>query len=185
MSAIKVVPYDPAWPGLFEREKSRIHHLIGDMVEDIHHIGSTSVVGLSAKPKIDIDAVLLSETLVAAAVDCVKSLAEFTFHGDPYGDGMWTFTSGRGSYGTRLYLCGPGNVAHDNRVLFRDWLRTHPDAAAAYAALKDRLAAEADGDWKFYTGSKSDFVASIVQQASAERARRIALGERAGHAAAR
>lgn len=106
MSAIKVVPYDPAWPGLFEREKSRIHYLIGDMLDDIHHIGSTSVVGLPAKPKIDIDAVLLSETLVPAAVDCVKSLAEFTFHGDPYGHGMWTFTSGHGSYGTASTSAG-------------------------------------------------------------------------------
>ncbi|WP_349433722.1 GrpB family protein [Pararhizobium sp. A13] len=184
MSTIKVVDYDPAWPGLFERDKSRILTLIGDMVNDIHHIGSTSVVGLPAKPKIDIDAVLLSETLVPAAVERVKSLAEFTFHGDPYGDGMWTFTSGHRSYGTRLYLCGPGNVTHDNRVLFRDWLRTHPDAAAAYAALKGKLAAEADGDWKFYTGGKSDFVARTVRQASTERVRRIALRmERAGHAA--
>jgi len=124
MSTIKVVDYDPAWPGLFERDKSRILTLIGDMVKGIHHIGSTSVVGLPAKPKIDIDAVLLSETLVPAAVERVKSLAEFTFHGDPYGDGMWTFTSGHGSYGTRLYLCGPGNVTHDNRVLLRDSART-------------------------------------------------------------
>jgi len=166
MSAIKVVDYDPAWPGLFERDKSRILKLIGDMVKGIHHIGSTSVVGLPAKPKIDIDAVLLSETLVPAAVERVQSVAEFTFHGDPYGDGMWTFTSGHGSYGTRLYLCGPENATHVKRILFRDWLRTHPDAAAEYASLKYKLAAEANGDWKFYTGGKSDFVARIVQEAS-------------------
>lgn len=166
MSAIKVVDYDPAWPALFEQDKQRILKHIGDMVEDIHHIGSTSVVGLAAKPKIDIDAVLLSEALIPAAVERVKSIAKFAFHGEPYGDGMWTFTSGHGSYGTRLYLCGPENATHVKRILFRDWLRTHPDAAAEYAALKYKLAAEANGDWKFYTGSKSDFVASIVRQAS-------------------
>ncbi|WP_436083087.1 GrpB family protein [Pararhizobium sp. LjRoot235] len=44
--------------------------------------------------------------------------------------------------------------------------RHHPDAAAEYAALKYKLAAKANGDWKFYTGGKSDYVASIVQQAS-------------------
>jgi GrpB-like predicted nucleotidyltransferase (UPF0157 family) len=166
MGAIKVVEYDPAWPGLFDEEKSRILELIGDMVDQIHHVGSTSVVGLCAKPKIDIDAVLRSDSMVAYAVERVKSLEKFTFHGDPYNDGMWTFTSGRGSYGTRLYLCGPENPTHVKRVLFRDWLRTNPDDAAEYVALKRRLAKEANGDWKFYTGGKAEFVARIVRQAS-------------------
>jgi GrpB-like predicted nucleotidyltransferase (UPF0157 family) len=52
--------------------------------------------------------------------------------------------------------------------LFRDWLRSHPDDAAAYVTLKHQLAAEACGDWKFYTGGKSDFVASIVNRALAD-----------------
>ncbi|MCA1407348.1 GrpB family protein [Ensifer sp. IC3342] len=167
MGAIKVVDYDPAWPGLFEEEKSRIVAVIGDVVAEIHHVGSTSIAGLCAKPKIDIDAVLCSGARVVEAVERVKALADFTFHGDPYGDGMWTFTSGHGSYGTRLYLCGPENPTHVKRMLFRDWLRTHPEDAAEYAALKRKLATEANGDWKFYTGGKSDFVAKIVRQASA------------------
>ncbi|WP_331371510.1 GrpB family protein [Sinorhizobium chiapasense] len=167
MSAIKIVDYDPTWPALFEREKIRILDLIGDLVEEIHHVGSTSVLGLCAKPKIDIDVVLLSEARIPEAVERVKSLAGLTFHGDPYKDGMWTFTLGHGSYGTRLYLCGPGNATHVKRILFRDWLRNHLDAAAEYAALKRKLAAEASGNWKFYTGGKSDFVARIVRQASA------------------
>jgi GrpB-like predicted nucleotidyltransferase (UPF0157 family) len=164
MRAIKVVEYDPAWPGLFDEEKSRISELIGDMVDDIHHVGSTSVCGLCAKPKIDIDAVLRGDAMIADALERVKSLANFTFHGDPYTDGMWTFTSDHGSHGTRLYLWGPGNATHVKRMLFRDWLRTHPNDAAEYAALKRRLAREANGDWKFYTGGK--FVARIVRQAS-------------------
>lgn len=167
MNAIQVVDYNPAWPLLFEKEKRQVLKLIGDLVDDIHHIGSTSVGGLSAKPKIDIDAVLRSDAMVAEAVERVKALAGYTFHGDPYNDGMWTFTSGHGSYGTRLYLCGPENTTHLNRMLFRDWLRTHPADAAEYAALKRKLAAEANGDWIFYTGGKAEFVARIVERASA------------------
>ena len=166
MMAIEIVEYDPAWPSLFELEKSRIWRLVGDAVQEIHHVGSTSVAGLCAKPKIDIDAVVVS-ALLPEAIECVRSLPDFTFHGDPYSDGMWTFTSGHGSYGTRLYLCGPENDTHVKRILFRDWLREHPNVAAEYAVLKRRLAAEAHGDWRFYTRGKSDFVAAIVQQASA------------------
>ncbi|MGV1833097.1 GrpB family protein [Agrobacterium vitis] len=170
MSAIQLIPYDAAWRERFEEERFRLGELIGDLLDDIHHVGSTSITGLLAKPKIDIDAVLHSNAVVAEAVERVKELSDFTFHGTPYDDGMWTFVSGHGSWGTRLYLCGPGNATHTKRILFRDWLRAHPDDAAAYAALKHQLAADACGDWKFYTGGKSEFVARIVEQATAQKA---------------
>jgi GrpB-like predicted nucleotidyltransferase (UPF0157 family) len=166
MSAIKVVDYDPAWPALFEAQKRTILSIIGDLVDDIHHIGSTSVEGLCAKPKIDIHAVLLSDDLIPEAIERVKP-HDYSFQGDPYDCGMWTFTQGHGSYGARLYLCGPDNATHVKRMRFRDYLRAQPEAAAAYGALKRKLALQAaDGDWKFYTGGKSNFVAEIVRLAS-------------------
>ena len=165
MNAIKVIDYDPAWPAQFEAQKRTILSIIGDMVEDIHHIGSTSIAGLCAKPKIDIHVVLRSHELIPDAIELVKRHG-YAFQGDPYNDGMWTFTQGHGSYGTRLYLCGPDNAMHIKRIRFRDYLRAHPDSAAAYGVLKQRLAQEAEGDWKFYTGGKSDFVAEIVRLAS-------------------
>lgn len=59
--------------------------LIADMLEGIHHVGSTSIPDLCAKPKIDIHAVLRSDPLVAEAAGRVKSLGDYTFHGEPYG----------------------------------------------------------------------------------------------------
>jgi GrpB-like predicted nucleotidyltransferase (UPF0157 family) len=165
MRAIKVLDYDPQWIKLFEAERADLFALLGDLVEDIHHVGSTSVAGLPAKPKIDIDAVVRRYELVAEAVMRVQSTAKYAFHGAPHGDENWTFTAGRGSYGIRLYLSGPDNETHAKRVLFRDWLRTHPSDATAYASLKRQLASEANGDWDMYTGGKTDFVARIVRQA--------------------
>ena len=185
MSAIKIVDYDPSWPALFETQRAGIEKLIGDLIAEIHHIGSTSVVGLCAKPKLDIDAVLHSDDFIPEAIKCVKSAGGYAFHGDPYGDGMWTFARGFGSNGTRLYLCGPDNATHAKRIRFRDYLCAHPDAAAEYARLKRKLAAEANGDWDFYTGGKSNFVRTIVRLAAAAHAtqrsgngggRKIALG---------
>jgi GrpB-like predicted nucleotidyltransferase (UPF0157 family) len=166
MGSIEVTDYDPDWPALFAAEKAALLSLLGELVDDIHHVGSTSVVGLRAKPKIDIDAVIRHEGMMAEAVERVKAIPKYTFHGTPYSDGMWTFTSGRGSRGNRLYLCGPNNATHEKRILFRDWLRSHPEDAADYAALKCRLAAEANGDWTYYTGGKAAFVARIVGIAS-------------------
>lgn len=169
MSAIKVVDYDPAWPALFEAQRHGIRLMLGEMLDDIHHVGSTSVEGLCAKSKIDIDAVLRAHELIPEAIERVKPHG-YAFQGDPYDDGMWTFTQGHGSYGTRLYLCGPDNAVHIKRLQFRDYLRVHPEAAAAYGTLKRKLADEANGDWKFYTGGKSDFVTEIVRLAQLQRA---------------
>lgn len=168
MSAIVVTPYNPEWPAAFEEWKELVLKVIGDVVLQVDHVGSTSVPGLAAKPKIDIDAVLNSSSDIPEAVERVKTLSGFLYHGDPYEDGMWTFStrSGDHRFGIRLYLCAPHTEHHIKRILFRDWLRHTPEDLERYAALKRRLATEADGDWKFYTAGKSDFVNAIVQKAA-------------------
>lgn len=165
--AILVVPYDPAWPSLFAEIAQALSIRLGGLIGSVHHIGSTAVPRLAAKPKIDVDAVIADAARLDEAVALMRQAPEWTFHGEPYGDGMWTFTSGHGSWGARLYLCAPDTATHEKRVLFRDWLRRHDRDAAAYEALKRRLAVEADGDWKAYTGGKSGFVADIVGKAQA------------------
>jgi len=168
--AIRVVPYDPVWPVLFREIERELLVQLGDLLASVHHIGSTSVPGLAAKPKIDVDAVVASTSKLGEAVARMQAQPDWTFHGEPYKDGMWTFTRGRGSWGARLYLCAPDTATHVKRVLFRDWLRGHPEDAAAYETLKRRLSVYAAGDWNVYTGGKSDFVAAIVERAMRETA---------------
>ncbi|AGS20033.1 GrpB family protein [Rhizobium etli] len=168
MRAIKVVDYDPSWPLLFAEISAEVATSLGDLVLSVDHIGSTSVPGLAAKPKIDFDVVVTSDEALPPAIELIRA-AEFIFHGDPHGDGRWVFTRNRECYGFRLYLCGPDNRAHQERLLFRDYLRDHPDRANAYVDLKRRLAAEADGHWDFYTGGKSAFVSETVRLAMLRR----------------
>jgi len=165
MRPVVIVDYDPSWPEQFAAERDALLALLGGRVDGIHHIGSTAVPGLAAKPKIDMDAVLRDERFVPEAIELVRETGAYDFHGDPYGDRRWTFTRGH-THGIRLYLCGPGNRAHLQRILFRDWLRTHSADAAAYEALKRRLALAAGEDWDFYTGGKADFVAGIIERAT-------------------
>ncbi|NLR95780.1 GrpB family protein [Rhizobium sp. P38BS-XIX] len=166
MRAIRLVDYDPAWPALFRRRRREIAALIACPVE-IHHIGSTSVPGLCAKPKLDIDTILQSNEARIEATERLRNDG-YVFHGDLHEADRWAFTRDEVPYGTRLYLCVPDNPAHHERILFRDYLRSHAEAARNYAALKQRLAAEAFGDWDHYTGGKSDFVADIIGKALAE-----------------
>jgi GrpB-like predicted nucleotidyltransferase (UPF0157 family) len=165
---IRVVDHDPAWPLHFAALRRDIRAALGNIPADIHHVGSTAVPGLAAKPKIDIDA-LIEAAALPEAVARLRAVEGYTFHGDPCRDGMWTFTRPHGTYGERLYLCAPDNPVHAQRMLFRDYLRAHPDRAEAYAALKRLLATQAGGDWQAYTGGKSAFVAETVALARAER----------------
>ncbi|MBP2442943.1 GrpB family protein [Rhizobium leguminosarum] len=163
MRAIKVVDYDPSWPRLFAEISAEISILLGNLVLSIDHIGSTSVPGLAAKPKIDLDVVMISDEILPMAIEMVRA-ADFVFHGDA-GEKRWAFTRDHDGYGFKLYLCGPDNRAHQERILFRDYLVDHPERAAAYADLKRRLAAEADSNWDFYTGGKTEFVSETVRLA--------------------
>lgn len=162
---IRVVGYDSAWPLAFQTLESEIKARLGTLADSVHHVGSTSVPGLAAKPKIDVDAVIRSAADLPQSIALVRADTSWTYHGDPYGDGMWIFTRRHGSWGARLYLCAPDSEKHRRRMLFRNYLRAHPERAAAYAALKRRLAVEADGDWDAYTGGKTEFVEATVRLA--------------------
>lgn len=120
MRAIKVVDYDTSWPLLFAAISAEVSVLLGDLVQSIDHIGSTSVPGLAAKPKIDLDVVVVSDDALPAAIELVRA-ADFTFHGDPHGDGRWVFTRNREACGYRLYVCPPDNPVHRQRILFRNY----------------------------------------------------------------
>jgi GrpB-like predicted nucleotidyltransferase (UPF0157 family) len=166
--AITLVPYDPAWPVAFEAMRALVIERLGAVVAEVHHIGSTAIPGLAAKPKIDIDVVLIPDAVIADAAERLKPF-DYEHHGDVYQDGMWCLTKSHGSFGERLYLCAPGNRVHLDRMRFRDWLRARPNTASAYGELKERLAAEAAGDWARYTRGKSAFVAEVLERATTGR----------------
>jgi GrpB-like predicted nucleotidyltransferase (UPF0157 family) len=162
MRAIKIVAYDPAWPAAFRFLREQIAARIGDRLLEICHVGSTAVPGLCAKPKIDIDAVAISEAAAAEAVERMRAF-DYDYHGDRYGNGMWSFTRSHGAYGERLYVCAPGHPVHAERLRFRDYLRDHPALATAYGDLKRRLSVESGGNWGLYTDGKTSFVAEILR----------------------
>ncbi len=166
--AIVVLPYDDSWPDLFAQVSAELAPVFAGLAPVFHHVGSTSVPGLAAKPKIDLHAAFADLETVTTAVERMQAIPGYTYHGDKYGDQSWTFTSGK-TYGARLYLCTLENQVLRDRILFRDYLRTHPERAAAYAALKLRLMGEAKDDWGYYTGGKTEFVRETVRLAELQR----------------
>jgi GrpB-like predicted nucleotidyltransferase (UPF0157 family) len=131
---IDVVEPDPAWPGLFEELSARVRSVLGDRVLELHHVGSTSVPGLPAKPVIDADLVVADPADEAAYVPALVA-AGFRHHvREPWWHEhrMLKWDEPR----AHLHVFGPDCPEVVRHVMFRDWLRAHDEDRELYAAAK-------------------------------------------------
>jgi GrpB-like predicted nucleotidyltransferase (UPF0157 family) len=162
---IELVPYDPSWPARFEQEAADLHRVLAAwLVGPIEHIGSTAIPGLAAKPVIDIMAGV--ETLEASR----PAIAALTLHGYCYApyraDAEHWFCKPSPAFRTHhLHLVPVESSRWREAIAFRDYLRIHPQVAAEYADLKQRLAKEHRLDREAYTEAKGPFIARISRLA--------------------
>ena len=162
---IYLAPYDPTWPGRFEDERARLARALSPwLAGPIEHIGSTAVPALTAKPVIDIMAGVRDLPSSLEARDALALLDYVYFPYRP--DVMHWFCKPSPALRTHhLHLVPVESALWDERVIFRDYLRSSPAAAAEYAALKAALAAEHPFDREAYTEAKGGFVRSILDRA--------------------
>ncbi len=161
---ITVVGYDPEWPRLYEEEKRLILGAVGEHVKSIEHVGSTSVPGLGAKPIIDIIAGLDSEE---DADRCLPALAAIGYDDvtpEP-SDDDWYYCLGKGPHspGFHLHLMKQGSAFYMRHILFRDYLRAHPETAMEYYELKKRLVQRYADMREVYTESKTGFIENVLE----------------------
>lgn len=164
---ISLVSYDSKWPGMFEEERGRLERLLAPWLSGpIEHIGSTAVAGLTAKPVIDIMAGVAD---LVSSVDAIPMLSELGYQYFPYRpDVMHWFCKPSPERRTHhLHVVPTDSPLWADRLLFRDYLRETPVAAAEYASLKTALASKYRFDREAYTDAKSDFVLSVLSQARA------------------
>lgn len=160
-----IVEYNPKWPILYEEEKTRILGVIGHKVLVIEHIGSTSVPGLGAKPIIDIMICIRCHT---DAHDCIPLLRDigYTDVTTEEENPDWFYCLGKEAYGMgyHLHLMRYMSDFSKKHILFRDFLRTHPDVAQQYYELKKELAIKYRLDRVAYTESKTTFIESVISK---------------------
>ena len=159
---VRIVPYDPAWPAEFEAERARLEPVLAPwLAGEIHHVGSTSVPGLGAKPVIDI---LAEVTGLAESRAAIEPLHALSYWWAPYQEErMNWFCKPSPEHRTHhLHLVVPGSVAWREELAFRDALRAEPETARAYEELKRRLANEHLHDREAYTVAKTEFVESVL-----------------------
>lgn len=167
---IVIVPYNPLWPGLYEDEKDRIRYALGEEKAAIEHFGSTSIVGLAAKPVIDIAIGIpqldqAGEYLIALEKLGYRYMPELEA-ALPERRFLWRVTTAGQRYHISLTeMLGP---LWERPIRFRDYLRQHPRDAKKYERLKQRLALQFGSDIGAYIQAKTGFVEQLLQKAQAE-----------------
>lgn len=164
---VRVEAYDSRWPALFEYEAARLDEAIGPWITGgIHHVGSTAVPGLAAKPTVDI---AIGVADLPTSRPCIDVLAELDYCYWPYrAEVMHWFCKPNQSRRTyHLHLIATGSSRFREEICFRDYLRTHPNSAERYQLLKQHLASEHPHDREAYTQGKAYLVAELTAAAFA------------------
>ena len=172
MSAEPVViaDHDARWLKAFDVAAAELRDALRRWVVEIEHIGSTAVVGLAAKPIIDIQVGVVSLDVspqIVAAVEALGYVYVPDFEGELPNRRYFRRTSPTGVTTHHVHLVErTDHEWWDRHIRFRDWLRAHPDDRDRYAALKRSLATEHRDDRDGYTEAKSAFIASVVERAN-------------------
>jgi GrpB-like predicted nucleotidyltransferase (UPF0157 family) len=161
---IVVAEYDSAWPRRFECERALLERVLAPwLVGGIHHVGSTAISGLAAKPIIDMIAGVRDLDEARAAFDPLREHLYLYAQHRPAVAHHFSKPSLRLSEVTHgLHLTEPGSDLWRERLVFRDALRGDPDLAAEYQALKLRLAHEHGDDVDAYTEGKRAFIGRVL-----------------------
>ncbi|MCY4581457.1 MAG: GrpB family protein [Chloroflexi bacterium] len=167
---IEIADYNPGWPLAFEREASAILEARRSWVVEVHHVGSTSVPGLAAKPVLDMLPVAAGPAEALEAVHRMVALG-YRYRGENGIPGRLYFQKDvDGRDVAHVHMFPVGHPAIRTHLAFRDHLRTHPETARDYERLKRELAAKHVDDREAYTDAKAGFIEGVIA---------IALGDRA------
>lgn len=165
---IKVVDYEAAWPQQYEAEAERLRPIFEPALVGIHHIGSTSVPGMRAKPTIDILVEVASGMPIEdfypgmseLGYECRGQCLDAIIPGTP---GRHYFSKKVASQHTHhVHVCHAGHQEVPELLGLRDYLRTHPHAITEYGKLKSKLAQRFSRNNVEYWRGKDRFIKELI-----------------------
>lgn len=169
---IIIAEYDPQWPLLFEQERKRIEAVLGNEAIRFEHIGSTAIPGLASKAVIDIAIGIQCLEMALKYIPLLEGLEyiyEPTFEALlPARRFFWKGTPAVHTY--HIHMAEVGSPLWVKPIMFRDYLRKHPDEAQHYGELKKSLAERWVNDMDAYVEGKTDFVEGVLVKAAREAA---------------
>jgi GrpB-like predicted nucleotidyltransferase (UPF0157 family) len=165
---VEVVDYDHSWPAQYAEERDRIAAAIGDTALAIEHVGGTAVPGLPAKPVIDL---MVGVEDIERAGPAVAGLINLGYEYVPefeseLPDRRYFRRGAPESH--HVHMVSASSDFFQEHLLFRDWLREHPQAAEEYGKLKRGLASRHRLDRDAYRAGKLPFIDTVVAAARRE-----------------
>lgn len=157
--------HDPSWAAAYETTAATLRPVLGDEAVAVHHVGSTSVPGLAAKPTID---VLVEVRKIEKVDDFDGAMAEKGYEAwGEYGiPGRRFFVKNRGPVRTHnVHVFEAGNPEVERHLAFRDYLISHPETARAYGSLKKTLAEKFPTNMEAYMDGKDAFIKRTESEA--------------------
>lgn len=168
---VTLAPHDPAWAEMAAAEAVRLKGALGDVLVTVHHMGSTAIPGIFAKPTVDLMPTVTSLAALEARRADIEALG-YLWRGEfgiPERRYCVLERDGKRVFHTHFFVDGHDNVAR--QLLFRDYLRAHRDEALAYEAIKREAAAANPWDSLAYNDHKSAWIRACQQRAMAWAAR--------------
>jgi GrpB-like predicted nucleotidyltransferase (UPF0157 family) len=169
---VSLVPYDPAWPQVFEAEKRHLLNCLpSELIRRIEHFGSTAIPNLSAKPIVDILAEVTSLEETRRRIVPVLVAQGYDYFWRPTGGDdvppFYAWFIKRDAAGTRAHHIHmvESSFEHWDRLLFRDYLIEHSCVAKEYETLKLSLAHDYPKDRIAYTKGKTEFIVRVTRAA--------------------
>lgn len=169
--SVEIAPYDKQAPEIFLSVKQSISKTIPYGIE-IEHIGSTAVVGLGGKGIIDI-LIIAKQEQMGKIVELLESKG-YKYNPQASTIPERLFVSGSYEYNKRklhihIHIAVLGSREHKDKLLFRDYLRQHPNEARTYYELKRRWSIEAGSDRSKYTELKTSYINEVLNRARREK----------------
>ncbi|MCH7321512.1 GrpB family protein [Solibacillus sp. MA9] len=160
---VRLSEYDENWGRMFEDEAQFLRELFGDEIIKFEHFGSTSVPGMKAKPVIDIMCLVKDINKIDAFNDRMRLLG-YDVAGEWGIQGRRLFRKGGETRTHHIHVYQYDNVQIKRHLVFRNYLRTHPEDVERYSCLKEELAQRYE-DTAYYSKAKKPFVNELEQRA--------------------
>lgn len=166
---VRLSPHDSHWAAQAGEAINLLRVIFGPLAVDIQHIGSTAILGIQAKPILDI----------AVGVESMEGLpleqltaAGFQESHNRFSSNLlyvreYATESGERVRTHQIHILEYDSLQWHNYVDFRDYMNAHPEQALEYQSLKRRLAAECNNVQTAYTDGKHDYMETVLAQARA------------------
>lgn len=162
-----ITVYDPDWPRQYDVERRKLSPIFGEVLVEIHHVGSTAIQELAAKPEIDILVVVANTTMAERWTIALLKLG-YQRGKDLSPEHLFYKRDAGGIRSHKIHVCEQSHQKINEMLMFRNYLRSNSDARDQYQQFKLELEQKNSKGIAEYLAAKEPFIRHILTKATSE-----------------